>query len=91
MTKYRGKGGRATDGDNGWPVKNVDHVGETPPGYVPPHDPTNPLPAEEAKAAARPRDGVSPFEVVLGSGCCSIVAFIGLGLLWKFAKWAFLS
>lgn len=90
MTEYRGKGGRATDGDKGWPIKNVDHVGETPPGYVPPHDPTMPLPAAEAEKVKAKSDGMGPGETAFAAGCCGVMAFVALGLLWKFGRWAFL-
>jgi len=50
VTLYRGRGGKATDGDKVWQTGKEEYV-SSPLAYQPPHDPAGALPTEEAGKA----------------------------------------
>lgn len=71
--QYRGKGGRATDGERAWQVEAKERVG-SPPGYGPPPDPLKAI--EPTPLLERVNDAFGTWLLV----CMALwgLAFLGL-------------
>lgn len=83
---YRGKGGKATDGDKVWQTGGArEHVG-SPAGYKPPADPFgDPDPAKSDKHGAA-LVGCFALFIVMVAALCGFLFAIGLiRALWGFA------